>query len=125
MLDDVPDPEVLPAWLTEEDLDYYTAQFEKSGFRGPLNRYRNQDHDWENLTGLTNAHITKPAGFIAGSRDAVLRFVPGVDLVEYMKRWVDDLRLCEIIEGAGHWIQQERPQEVNAALLEFLGTLDR
>jgi pimeloyl-ACP methyl ester carboxylesterase len=124
MLDDIPSPEVLPAWLTEEDLDYYTAQFEKSGFRGPLNRYRNQDRDWENLTGLTDARITKPACFIAGSRDAVLRFVPGVDLVEYMKRWVDDLRLCTIIDGAGHWIQQERPQEVNAAVLEFLGTLD-
>ena len=124
MLDDIPSPEVLPAWLTEEDLDYYTAQFDKSGFRGPLNRYRNQDRDWENLTALTNAHVTKPACFLAGSRDAVLRFVPNVDLVEYMKRWVDDLRLCEIIEGAGHWIQQERPQEVNAALLEFLATLD-
>ncbi|UCH47894.1 MAG: alpha/beta hydrolase [Betaproteobacteria bacterium] len=124
MLDDIPSPEVLPAWLTEEDLDYYTAQFEKSGFRGPLNRYRNQDRDWENLTGLTNARITRPACFIAGSRDAVLRFVPGVDRVEYMKRWVDDLRFCKIIEGAGHWIQQERPREVNAVLLEFLATLD-
>ncbi len=124
MLDDIPSPEVLPAWLTEQDLDYYTAQFKKSGFRGPLNRYRNQDRDWENLTGLTNARVTKPACFIAGSRDAVLRFVPGVDLVEYMKRWVDDLRLCRIIDGAGHWIQQERPQEVNAVLLEFLAGLE-
>ncbi len=124
MLDDIPNPEVLPAWLTEQDLDYYTVQFKKSGFRGPLNRYRNQDRDWENLTGLTNARVTKPACFIAGSRDAVLRFVPGVDLVEYMKRWVDDLRLCRIIDGAGHWIQQERPQEVNAVLLEFLAGLE-
>jgi pimeloyl-ACP methyl ester carboxylesterase len=123
MLDDMPDPEVLPGWLTEADLDYYTAQFEKSGFRGSLNRYRNQDRDWERLTGLTDARITRPACFIAGSRDAVLRFVPGVDLVENMKRWVDDLRVCRIIEGAGHWIQQERPQQVNAALLEFLSTL--
>lgn len=124
MLDDIPAPEVLPAWLTEEDLDYYTAQFQKSGFRGPLNRYRNQDRDWANLTALTNARITRPACFIAGSRDAVLRFVPGVDLVENMKRWVDDLRVCELIEGAGHWIQQERPREVNTALLGFLDTLE-
>ena len=124
MLEDIPDPETLPPWLTEDDLDYYTALFRKSGFRGPLNRYRNQDRDWENLTALNNARITRPACFIAGSRDAVLRFVPGVDLVEYMKRWVDDLRMCRIIEGAGHWIQQERPQEVNAVLLEFLDTLD-
>ena len=123
MLDDIPDPTVLPSWLTEEDLDYYAAQFRKSGFRGSLNRYRNQDRDWKNLTALTNARITRPACFIAGDRDAVLRFVPGVDLVENMKRWVDDLRVCELIEGAGHWIQQERPKEVNAALLTFLGTL--
>jgi pimeloyl-ACP methyl ester carboxylesterase len=115
---------VLPPWITEADLDYYTAQFEKSGFRGPLNRYRNQQRDWENLTGLTDARITRPACFIAGSRDAVLRFVPNVDLIENMKRWVDDLRVCKIIEGAGHWIQQERPQQVNAALLKFLATLD-
>ena len=124
MLDDIAAPDVLPPWITEDDLDYYTAQFEKSGFRGPLNRYRNQQRDWETLTGLTDARITRPACFIAGGRDAVLRFVPGVDLVENMKRWVDDLRVCDIIEGAGHWIQQERPQQVNAALLNFLATLD-
>jgi pimeloyl-ACP methyl ester carboxylesterase len=123
MLDDLPDPPVLPAWLTEEDLDYYVSQFEKSGFGGPLNRYRNQERDWERLTALTGARITRPACFIAGSRDGVLKFVPDVDLVEYMKRWVDDLRVCRLIAGAGHWIQQERPAEVNAALLEFLATL--
>ncbi len=63
------------------------------------------------------------AGENVGSRDGVLRFVPNVDLVENMKRWVDDLRICEIIEGAGHWIQQERVSEVNALLLRFLATL--
>ena len=125
MLDDISVPEVLPDWLTERDLDYYAAQFEQSGFRGGLNRYRNQDRDWENLTALSEARITRPACFIAGARDAVLRFVPGVDLIENMKRWIDDLRVCEIIDGAGHWIQQERPQQVNASLLNFLGTLDK
>jgi pimeloyl-ACP methyl ester carboxylesterase len=124
MLDDMPNPETFPSWLAESDLDYYAAQFEKNGFRGTLNRYRNQDRDWERLTGLEGARITRPACFIAGSRDAVLRFVPGVDMVENMTRWVDDLRVCEIIDGAGHWIQQERPEQVNAALLKFLGTLD-
>jgi pimeloyl-ACP methyl ester carboxylesterase len=123
MLDDIASPAVLPDWITEADLDYYTAQFEKSGFRGPLNRYRNQDRDWKNLTMLNGARITRPACFIAGGRDAVLRFVPGVDLVENMKRWVDDLRTCEIIEEAGHWIQQERADRVNTILLEFLDGL--
>ena len=123
MLDDLSDPSVLPKWLTEQDLDYYVSQFRKSGFRGPLNRYRNQDRDWERLTSLGGARITRPACFIAGSRDGVLRFVPNVDLVENMKRWVDDLRVCEIIDGAGHWIQQERSERVTALLLAFLATL--
>lgn len=123
MLDDLPDPPVLPKWLTEQDVDYYVSQFERSGFRGPLNRYRNQERDWERLTGLDGARITRPACFIAGSRDGVLRFVPNVDLVENMKRWIDDLRVCEIIDGAGHWIQQERPDEVTRLLLGFLATL--
>lgn len=123
MLDTLPDPRALPAWLAEQDLDYYVEQFRHSGFRGGLNRYRNQDRDWERLTALTGARITVPACFIAGSRDKVLRFVPEVDLVENMKRWTDDLRVCELIEGAGHWIQQERPAQVNAILLRFLATL--
>ncbi len=123
MLDDLPDPVVLPGWLTEEDLDYYVSQFARSGFRGPLNRYRNQERDWARLTGLAGARISAAACFIAGSRDGVLKFVPNVDLVEYMKRWIDDLRVCEIIEGAGHWIQQERPAEVTRLLLGFLATL--
>jgi pimeloyl-ACP methyl ester carboxylesterase len=123
MLDDLPDPPILPAWLTEEDLDYYVSQFARNGFRGPLNRYRNQERDWERLTGLTRARVTQPACFIAGSRDGVLRFVPDVDLVENMKRWIDDLRVCEIIDGTGHWIQQERPDEVTRLLRGFLATL--
>ncbi len=121
MLDDLPDPPQLPHWLTDADLDYYVRQFQHSGFRGGLNRYRNQQRDWERLTALSGARITVPAAFIAGSRDKVLRFVPGVDLVENMKRWIDDLRLCRLIDGAGHWIQQERPAEVTRLLLDFLG----
>jgi pimeloyl-ACP methyl ester carboxylesterase len=125
MLDDLPDPPQLPGWLTEADLDYYAEQFRRRGFRGSLNRYRNQQRDWERLPALSGARITMPACFIAGSRDKVLRFVPNVDLVENMKRWVDDLRICRLLEGAGHWIQQERPGEVNALLIEFLRGLDK
>ncbi len=125
MLDDLPDPATLPGWLTVEDLDYYVSQFAGSGFRGPLNRYRNQERDWERLTGLNGARITPPACFIAGSRDGVLKFVPNADLVEYMKRWIDDLRVCALIEGAGHWIQQERPAEVTRLLLGFLATVSK
>ena len=123
MLDDLPDPAALPSWLTEQDIDYYVSQFQISGFRGPLNRYRNQQRDWEHLTAMSAARINRPACFIAGRRDGVLKFIPNFDLVENMKRWVDDLRVCEIIDGAGHWIQQERPDEVTKLLLGFLATL--
>ena len=70
---------------------------------------------------VAGRRIEQPAAFIAGSLDPVLAFLPGVDLVEMMRKHVADLRMVRIIDGAGHWIQQERPQEVNAALLEWLG----
>jgi pimeloyl-ACP methyl ester carboxylesterase len=123
MLDDLPDPAILPGWLTDQDIDYYASQFEPRGFRAPLNRYRNQQRDWDRLSALSGARITRPACFIAGRRDGVLKFVPNFDLVENMKRWTDDLRVCEILDGAGHWIQQERPDAVTRLLLGFLATL--
>jgi pimeloyl-ACP methyl ester carboxylesterase len=123
LLDGRPDPDPFPPWLTEQDLAYYIGQFEKSGFRGPLNRYRTSDLDFAQTAALADRRIEQPAGFIAGSLDPVLRFIPGVDLVELMRARVPDLRLVRLIEGAGHWVQQERPAEVNAALLEFLRRL--
>ncbi len=121
LLDGLTDPAVLPSWISEEDLDYYTGEFEQSGFRGPLNRYRNAERDWEMTSDLSDRQIEQPACFIAGALDPVLAFVPGADLIETMKKFVPDLRGCHLIDGAGHWIQQERPDAVNAALLSFLG----
>ncbi|MBF2754740.1 MAG: alpha/beta hydrolase [Gammaproteobacteria bacterium AqS3] len=125
MLDGLVDPDPFPAWLSEAELDFYVEQFEAGGMRGPLNRYRCQNLDWEELPQLSELKVRQPAAFIAGSLEPVLSFVPDVDMVEIMKRqWVPDLRLSRIIDGAGHWIQQERPAEVNSALLEFLQGLD-
>lgn len=124
LLDGLPDPERLPPWLHEEDLEHYAAQFEAGGFRGPLNRYRNIDRDWEELPELAERRIEAPACFIAGTREPVLRFVPGVDLIERMRPLVPDLRAVHRPEGAGHWVQQERPETVNDALLAFLRGLD-
>jgi pimeloyl-ACP methyl ester carboxylesterase len=120
-LDGLPDPDPFPAWLTEADLDYYVSQFKQSGMRGPFNRYRTADLDFSQQAEIVDRRVEQPAAFIAGSLDPVLAFVPGVDLVEIMRKYVADLRLVRIIDGAGHWIQQERPAEVNAALLEWLG----
>jgi pimeloyl-ACP methyl ester carboxylesterase len=120
LLDGMTAPEALPDWMSVEDLDYYVAQFEGSGFRGPLNRYRNWHRDFDLLSPLAGEQIQQPAAFIAGTLEPVLNFVPGVDLVATMREKLADLRLVEMIDGAGHWVQQERPDEVNGALIRFL-----
>ncbi len=120
LLDGMTAPEALPAWLNVEDLDYYVAQFEASGFRGPINRYRNWHRDFALLSPLAGQQIQQPAAFIAGTLEPVLNFVPGVDLVATMREKLADLRVVEMIDGAGHWVQQECADEVNTALIEFL-----
>ena len=120
LLDDLPDPEPFPAWLTSADLDYYVGEFQQSGFRGPLNRYRTSKLDFEHQAAFADKCVAQPAAFIAGSLEPVLHYLPGVDLIETMRTRVADLRLVRLIEGAGHWVQQERPEEVNAALTTFL-----
>jgi pimeloyl-ACP methyl ester carboxylesterase len=125
LLDRLVDPAQFPTWLTDADLDYYASQFRDSGFRGPLNRYRNSERDFADLAELGGQRIAQPSAFLAGSLEPVLGMIPGVDMVERMRAQCADLRLVKIMEGAGHWLQQERPAEVNAALLEFLGTLPR
>ena len=121
-LDGLPNPERLPTWLTEEDLDYYVAQYQQSGFRGPLNWYRNIDRNAELTPQLENAKIEQPSFFIAGKKDLVLSYGGGT-LVEQMDRRVTDMRGKVFIDGAGHWVQMERPAEVNEALLGFLQTV--
>lgn len=117
------DPPALPSWLTEEDVDFFAGQFAKSGFRGPLNWYRNIDRNWELLAPWAGAKITIPALFMAGDRDLVMRF-PGMDrTVASLPTIVPALQKSVILPGCGHWTQQERAAEVNAALLEFLGSL--
>lgn len=105
-----------PRWLTEEDLDVYVEAFERTGFSGGLNWYRNLDRNWELTEAIQDATVDQPALFVTGSRDAVRKFMPA----EAMDGLVTDLRE-HVIEGAGHWIQQECAGEVNAALVDFLG----
>src|ERR1700712_1798412 len=123
LLDRLVDPAQLPSWLTKADLDYYESRFRESGFRGPLNRYRNSERDFADMAEFDGRQITQPAAFLAGSLEPILGMIPGVDMIERMRAQCADLRLVRIMEDAGHWLQQERPAEVNAALLEFLGTL--
>jgi len=123
LLDALTDPQPFPSWLTPEDLDYVTVNFEAGGFRGPINRYRNQERDFANLPEMGVRPVAQPSCFIAGAKDIVRQFVPGHDLYQAGLMNCTDLRFSRIIDGAGHWVQQEAPGQVNAALLEFLATL--
>jgi len=110
----------LPPWLTEADLAYFTAIYSQSGFRGGLNWYRNIDRNWELTAAWQDAKINQPSLFLAGSRDGVVTGLIGARQIAELDRVLTDLRAKIILDGAGHWVQQERPGEVNAALIEFL-----
>lgn len=121
MMGDLPDG--LPSWLGEEDLDLYTTRFEATGFLGALNWYRVSGTNWELLAPWHHAPLLPPTLFVGGDRDPVLDW-PGMrDHVDGMRAVVPNLTKAEILPGCGHWTQQERPDEVNALLLEFLAEL--
>jgi pimeloyl-ACP methyl ester carboxylesterase len=108
-----------PEWLSEEDLAVYVEAFERTGFTGGLNWYRNFDRNWELTAGVAERRVEQPAMFLTGELDLVRGFAPA----ESMQGWVTDLRSNVVVPGAGHWVQQQAPAEVNAALLDFLGGL--
>jgi len=117
LLSDLPDPAVLPGWLSEADLDFYAGEFTRSGMRGPLNYYRNHDLTWE-LTKGAPTKIQQPAMFVAGERDGVIMMA--AEALKQLPANVPNLLINELIPGIGHWTQQEAPAEVNDAILRFL-----
>ncbi|MFE6685150.1 alpha/beta fold hydrolase [Streptomyces sp. NPDC057743] len=122
-LADMTDPETLPDWLTEQDLDEVTASYAK-GFTGALNWYRNLDRNWELTAAWDGAVIAPPSLYIYGDRDLVPAFPGASELIANLPKLMPNLRRAPIVlPGCGHWTQQERPTEVNAALVEFLTEL--
>jgi pimeloyl-ACP methyl ester carboxylesterase len=119
----VPVPAGLPPWLTQADVDFYTAEFQRTGFAGGLNWYRNIDRNWEVTAPWKGAKVTTPALHVVGDRDVVYHFPGSKELVENLHAFVPNLTHTIVLEGCGHWTQQERPAEVNAAILEFVGAL--
>lgn len=115
-------PEKFPAWLKEEDIDYLVKEFEGSGFRGPLNRYRNFHRDFAATSRLAGTKITQPALFMAGDRDMGIRMF-GRDPETRMRDHFAELRGFHMIPGAGHWNQQEKPAETNKLLIDWLKSL--
>jgi pimeloyl-ACP methyl ester carboxylesterase len=116
-------PKGLPDWLTQQDLDYVVNEFKEAGFRGGINYYRNFHRNWETTPQLAGATVTAPVLFIAGDKDVVIRGASAEVLTSGMQKSVPGLRAVKLIPNTGHWVQQERPAEVNALLLNFLKSL--
>jgi len=117
-LDSVVVPRNLPPWLSEADLEFFTGEFTHTGFRGGLNWYRNIDRTWELMGFLDGAKLGQPTLFIAGDKDAVVEFYG--EAYRALEINVPNLAKKVLLPDAGHWIQQERPEEVNRLLIEFL-----
>jgi pimeloyl-ACP methyl ester carboxylesterase len=119
-LDLMANPPSLPPWLSEADVDFYAAELGRTGFRGGLNWYRNIDRNWELLAPYAGARITVPALYLAGDRDLVLAGKGTDQLLASLPAFIPQLRPIIRLPGCGHWTQQERPSEVNAAMIDFL-----
>ncbi len=119
-IDRLPEPDELPDWLSQDELDHYISEFSRNGFTGGLNWYRNFDRNWETTPELAGAKISVPSLFIGGTADPVLAFTRADRASEVISGPYRQV----MIDGAGHWLQQERPDEVNATLLEFLNGLE-
>ena len=102
------DPASLPAWLSEADLRFYVEEFERTGFRGGLNWYRNIDRNWELLAPFAGLRVTVPALYVVGERDLVLAFRGMDQLVPALPTFAPLLRRTMVLPGCGHWTQQER-----------------
>jgi pimeloyl-ACP methyl ester carboxylesterase len=109
------------SWLPAADLDHYVEEFERSGFTGGLNRYRNLDRDWAELAAFRGRPITVPSLFIGGDKDGPTLW--GAAAIARFPQTLPQLVGSHILEGCGHWVQQEKPDEVNALLLDFLGAV--
>src|SRR6202012_87301 len=115
----LPEPDGLPSWISADELDHYVAEFSRTGFTGGLNWYRDIDPNWGRPGNPKSAAITVPAMFIGGTDDLVLGFMS----TDRAKEVITGPYREVLIEGAGHWLQQERPDQVNELLLDFLSSL--
>lgn len=116
-------PHELPSWLTEDEFAEMVDAFERAGFRGGVNYYRNFDRNWEHAEPFADTKLPMPVSFIAGAQDMVVGGQSAADLESVMRQTCADLRGVHLIPGTGHWVQQEAPDQVNRLLLDFLGNL--
>ena len=123
MRDRLPVDASLPHWLSEAELAARVVEFKRNGFAGPLNRYRNVDRDWEDLAALDGVTVRQPAIFIAGALDASIAWLS--EAIDDQADWLPGLTGTHILKGCGHWVQQERPDQVNDLIIDWLQHADR
>ena len=115
-VDRMPKPTKLPAWLSQAELDHYISEFTRTGFTGGINWYRNMHRNWETTPQLDGAQLSVPSAFLTGAHDPVNLMSP----TAVMEGYVTDHRFSTFVDGASHWVQQEKPDEVNALLVPWL-----
>lgn len=125
LLDGLPDPDPFPTWLSADELDQLVAIYERTGFRGALNRYRNYQTDFAFLTSYRGRKLQQPCVYIGGTRDLVLSMIPDGDPGAAMRAHAADVRGVHMLAGCGHWTQQERSAEVTQLLIDWLDDVDR
>ena len=118
-IDRLPEPQRLPDWLSAAELEHYVAEFTRTGFTGALNWYRNFERNWQIMATPVASTIDAPALFVGGDDDPVLKFTR----TDRAREVVVGPYRSVMLEGAGHWIQQERPEEINTELLDFLSAV--
>ena len=120
LLDEIPLPNDKLKWLNNENLQSMVSDFSESGFKGSLNRYRAQEIDWQELKDLDKLSIIPPSLFIGGEFDPVRRFIKDYDAYKNAGKFCENFKGCRIINDAGHWVQQEKPDAVNNIIKKFL-----
>ncbi len=110
------------AWMSDDDFAFYLAEFTRTGLTGGFNRYRNITRDWHELAAWRFAPITVPSLFIGGDRDGPTQW--GASSIERFAETLPRLVGSHILSDCGHWVQQEKPEETNRLLLDFLSGLD-
>ncbi|XP_034228370.1 epoxide hydrolase A-like [Prunus dulcis] len=115
-------PIVLPSWLSEDEVNYYASKFEKTGFTGGINYYRNLDLNWELTAAWTGAQVKVPVKFIVGDQDLTYNSVGIKDFIHKggFKKYVPLLEEVVVMEGVAHFINQERPDEINKHIHDFI-----
>jgi pimeloyl-ACP methyl ester carboxylesterase len=109
-----------PEFLTDEELDIFTAAYQKGGITGPINYYRNIGRNWETTPHLADKQIMHKTLIIMAENDPIL--IP--QSAEGMEKYVPNLTK-KLIKECGHWTQQEQPEQVNRMIIEWLGDLKK